>query len=60
MRAGDWAWGPPAGGRFPGEDVDACAARELLQETGLDMPVRRADVPSQDWPTYLAEAPVDA
>ncbi len=57
---GDWAWGPPAGGRFPGEDVESCAAREMWEETGLDLPVRRADVVSSDWPIYLAEAPADA
>ncbi len=57
---GDWAWGPPAGGRFPGEDVDLCAARETMEETGLDLPVRRADVASPDWFIYLAEAPADA
>lgn len=57
---GDWAWGPPAGGRFPGEDVDLCAARETLEETGLDLTVRRADIPSPDWFVYLAEAPEGA
>jgi tRNA threonylcarbamoyl adenosine modification protein (Sua5/YciO/YrdC/YwlC family) len=33
---GDWAWGPPAGSRRPGETSLACARRELLEETGLD------------------------
>jgi hypothetical protein len=33
--AGDWAWTPPAGSRKPGEDVTACAVRELEEETGL-------------------------
>ena len=56
---GDWAWGSPAGGRFPGEDVDLCAAREILEEAGLDLPVRRVYVPSPDWFVYLAEAPAD-
>ncbi len=27
---GDWVWGPPAGGRFPGEDVDLCPAVRVL------------------------------
>jgi 8-oxo-dGTP pyrophosphatase MutT (NUDIX family) len=32
---GDWAWTPPAGARFPGEEVQARAVRELEEETGL-------------------------
>ena len=57
---GDWAWGPPAGGRFPGEGADACAARELLEETGLDLAVRWAVAGSPEWSIYLAEAPEGA
>ena len=53
---GDWAWGTPAGELEPGETVDACAARELMEETGLDLACTPAcaDVPA--WPVYLAEA----
>ena len=32
---GDWAWTPPSGARFPGEPIEACAARELAEEAGL-------------------------
>ena len=37
---GDWAWTPPAGSRLPDEPIEACARRELLEETGLDLPYR--------------------
>ena len=36
---GEWAWTPPAGARLPGEPVDACARRELREETGLELPM---------------------
>lgn len=32
---GDWAWTPPAGARFPREDITVRARRELEEETGL-------------------------
>jgi dATP pyrophosphohydrolase len=56
---GDWAWGPPAGEREPGETVDACADRELLEETGLCSECRCLDTDRSAWPLYLAEAPAD-
>jgi 8-oxo-dGTP pyrophosphatase MutT (NUDIX family) len=31
----DWEWTPPSGTRQPGESIEACAARELAEETGL-------------------------
>ncbi|GAB3415220.1 NUDIX hydrolase [Flindersiella endophytica] len=56
---GDWAWTPPAGSRFPGEDVDVCAARELHEEAGLELPmIRFGD--QENWATYIAEAPAGA
>lgn len=38
--AGDWAWTPPAGTRITGESAEACARRELMEETGISAPVR--------------------
>jgi 8-oxo-dGTP pyrophosphatase MutT (NUDIX family) len=53
---GDWAWTPPAGSRFPGEPVEACARRELREETGLTLDVRPTDCGTPDWHVYVAEA----
>jgi 8-oxo-dGTP pyrophosphatase MutT (NUDIX family) len=55
----DWAWGPPAGARLPGEDVDACARRELEEETGLRLPIHPV-THDPNWASYWAEAPIDA
>ena len=57
--AGEWAWTPPSGARLPDEEIDACARRELLEETGLELEC----VPTglrEDWAIYVAEAPLDA
>jgi len=53
---GDWAWTPPGGARYPGEAVEACAERELLQEAGLGALCRRIDDAASDWAIFLAEA----
>ena len=55
----DWAWGPPCGARFPGEDVEACARRELEEETGLRLALHGINH-APDWASYWAEAPFDA
>jgi len=48
--------GVDAGCRLPGEAGEACARRELLEETGLDMsPMQALD--DEQWPLYLVEAP---
>lgn len=57
---GDWAWGPPAGARLPGEGIDHCAGRELAEETGLSLPLEPLNNGNSDWVGYLAEAPEDA
>ena len=52
---GDWAWTPPAGHRLQGEDVAACAARELLEETRLSVPLRATDLGNEVCPVFVAE-----
>jgi len=58
--AGDWAWTPPSGARLPDEPIDACAARELREETGLKLPLVPTSCGTAEWPVYLAEVPPDA
>lgn len=57
---GDWAWGPPAGARLPGETIDRCAERELDEETGLQLSLTRTNIGDEDWFVYMAEAPRNA
>lgn len=57
---GDWAWTPPAGARWPGEAIEACAVRELAEETGLTLPLASSDHGTDAWPVYMAEAPAGA
>ncbi|HVE75626.1 MAG TPA: histidine phosphatase family protein [Actinomycetota bacterium] len=56
---GDWAWTPPAGARFPNEEVHLCALRELKEETGLDLTLVNSDLGTENWPQFLAEAAGD-
>src|SRR5436309_5147233 len=53
----DWAWGPPSGVREPGETVEECAARELFEETGLQLQLRSVPHTDEDWLVYAAEVP---
>src|SRR5437763_15798625 len=57
---GDWAWGPPGGSRDPGETIDDCARRELHEETGLKLTLRRVPLDDPDWAASLAEPPANA
>lgn len=53
---GDWAWTPPSGARHPNEAVEACARRELFEETGLELVLNLTDCGTEDWWVYIAEA----
>lgn len=56
---GPWAWGPPSGARYPGEDIDGCAARELFEETGITAVPRAVEGISGNWPVYVYQAPAE-
>ena len=63
---GDWAWTTPGGAREPDERPSATAARELYEETGLDLtcsPVRSRVAAAQaeiDIDVFIAEVSADA
>lgn len=57
--AGEWAWTPPSGARYPGEDVESCARRELAEETGLALVVSPTAFGASEWIVYTAEAAPD-
>jgi 8-oxo-dGTP pyrophosphatase MutT (NUDIX family) len=54
---GDWAWTPPSGSRKPGEDVSACATRELFEEAGLRVPPRPVVTEDIGWAVFTIEVP---
>ena len=56
----DWSWTPPSGARHPGEDVLACAIRELAEETGLDLSPQPSTTGNDNWPQFLVEVPPNA
>jgi 8-oxo-dGTP pyrophosphatase MutT (NUDIX family) len=56
----DWTWTPPAGCRLPSEPVGLCAQRELLEETGLVLPLRLTEAGSPLWRVFTAQARPDA
>ena len=53
---GDWAWTPPSGARYPGEEPADCARRELWEETGLRLDIRYIPRAVQSWYLYAAQA----
>lgn len=57
---GDWAWTPPSGARWPGEDPWTCARRELFEETRLALPLAPVGHGEGDWLLFIAEASIDA
>ena len=56
---GDWAWTPPAGSRLPGEPIEACARREILEETGLDLDLEPTACGTDEWPVFMVEVLAD-
>jgi 8-oxo-dGTP pyrophosphatase MutT (NUDIX family) len=57
--AGDWAWTPPSGARQPGETPEQAAARELLEETGLELRIDPVAHVTDEVALFCAEAPAD-
>lgn len=55
---GDWAWTPPSGSRQPGEDIAACAVRELAEEAGIEgVDITPLEVNSHQWKHFGCELP---
>jgi 8-oxo-dGTP pyrophosphatase MutT (NUDIX family) len=52
--SGDWAWTPPSGARFPGEELAACSERELREETGIVANVMPVLVDEVEWALFAA------
>jgi 8-oxo-dGTP pyrophosphatase MutT (NUDIX family) len=57
---GEWVWTPPGGVRHVDESVEACARRELYEETGLELEPQRTAFGDRSWVVFLAEAPEHA
>lgn len=54
---GDWAWGSPSGCLEPGEDIAACAARELFEETGIRAEPIPVIIENLDWAVFRLRVP---
>jgi 8-oxo-dGTP pyrophosphatase MutT (NUDIX family) len=57
---GDWEWTPPSGARQPGESIEDCVIRELVEETGLSDVAPTLVSNAGDWQIWLAQVPADA
>jgi 8-oxo-dGTP pyrophosphatase MutT (NUDIX family) len=52
---------PPSGAQLPSERIDACARRELEEETGLEQAPELTSHGTDDWSVYeVHPGPVDA
>ncbi len=55
--AGDWAWGTPSGCREEGEDISACAARELYEESGIRGEPEPVEIENVNWAVFTLQVP---
>lgn len=56
---GAWVWTPPSGARYPGEQIEDCARRELKEETGLVLDLICIDRNNEDWLVFAARLETD-
>jgi 8-oxo-dGTP pyrophosphatase MutT (NUDIX family) len=55
---GDWSWGPPSGCRESFDvDIEACAVRELFEETGIRGTPEPVIIEDIDWAIFLVRVP---
>jgi 8-oxo-dGTP pyrophosphatase MutT (NUDIX family) len=54
---GDWEWGSPSRCIEPGEGVAECAARELLEETGIDGEPKPVVTQNIGWAVFFLDVP---
>lgn len=52
-----WDWVLPGGRRQSGEDIAACAARELSEETSIHDQPRLAEAVNVRWATFWIDVP---
>lgn len=54
---GDWEWGSPSGCLEPGESIAECAARELVEETGIVADPEPVATENIGWAVFILEVP---